>query len=138
MLKAKLREVTFPVSTQALAFTLRLRLHEFGQLFERTKTYTDPPFVNKDPRNSASFLTADSTAICNRICMVTCKRLAQVKNSSVQICQLFTVPFFRKIVEIERSASRAGKFYLGGGEGKYKSRRPPYRYIRSQDGHPYR
>ena len=36
------------------------------------------------PRNSASFWTANSTAICHRICAVPCKGLAQVENSSVQ------------------------------------------------------
>ena len=37
-----------------------------------------------DPRNLASFRTVNITAICNRICTVTCKRVARVKNSTVQ------------------------------------------------------
>ena len=49
------------------------------------KTCTDPPFVyTRYPRNSASFWTANGTATCNRICTVPCKRVAQVKNSSLQ------------------------------------------------------
>ena len=35
-------------------------------------------------RDLASFLTVNITAICNRICTVACKRVARVKNSTVQ------------------------------------------------------
>ena len=38
----------------------------------------------RDPRNLASFRTVNITAICNRICTVACKRVARVKNSTVQ------------------------------------------------------
>ena len=42
----------------------------------------------RDPRNRASFWTANSTAICNRNCTVLCKRVALIKKSSVQkFCQ---------------------------------------------------
>ena len=36
------------------------------------------------PQNSTCFWTVNSAAICNRICRVPCKRVAQIKNSSVQ------------------------------------------------------
>ena len=38
----------------------------------------------REPRNRASFWTANSTASCKRICTVPCKRVEQVSNSSVQ------------------------------------------------------
>ena len=38
----------------------------------------------RDPRNLASFRTVNITAVCNRICTVACKRVARVKNSTVQ------------------------------------------------------
>lgn len=40
--------------------------------------------ITRDPRNLASFRMVNITAICNRICTVTCKRVARVKNSTVQ------------------------------------------------------
>ena len=49
------------------------------------KTCTGPPFFyTRYPLSSASFWTANSTAICNRICTVPCEQVAQVKNSSLQ------------------------------------------------------
>ena len=43
---------------------------------------TDLPFVYTGPMDSCKFLNGNSTAICNTICMVPCKWVAQVKNLS--------------------------------------------------------
>ena len=40
--------------------------------------------LTRDPRNRASFWTANGTVICYRICEVQCKLVAQVKSSSIQ------------------------------------------------------
>ena len=40
--------------------------------------------LTRDPRNRASFWTANGTVIYYRICEVQCKLVAQVKNSSIQ------------------------------------------------------
>ena len=53
---------------------LRPRLHESGNVSERRKTCTDPPFVYAEHAVPCKFWTADSTATCNRILTVSCKR----------------------------------------------------------------
>ena len=62
------------------------RLHGSGQFFWNGQIPAEIPRLSftRDPRNRASFWTASSIAICNRICTVPFKRVAQVKNSFVQ------------------------------------------------------
>ena len=79
MLKAKLRVGTFPVSTQALAFTLKLRYTSLGKCLNGQKLARIRLSFTRNPRNSENCLTANSAAICNKICTVPCKRLAQCK-----------------------------------------------------------
>ena len=43
---------------------------------------TDLPFVYMGPVDPCKFLNGNSTAICNTICIVPCKWVAQVKNLS--------------------------------------------------------
>ena len=58
----------------------------FLNVFQRTKTCNDLRFVYEgNPQNRTSFWTANSAAFYNRICTVTCKRVVQIKNSSVHI-----------------------------------------------------
>ena len=58
----------------------------FLNVFQRTKTCNDLRFVYEgNPQNRTSFWTANSAAFYKRICTVTCKRVVQIKNSSVHI-----------------------------------------------------